>query len=117
VRVRDLPIAGRVTRLVRRKRRYRCVDCRRTFSETDEQLPSRQRVTGRFRARLGERVVGGAAHAEVAREERTSRYQVARASADSADEREAAGCRPRAGAAVARRGTPPARWRAGHGRL
>ena len=33
--------------------------------------------------------MGGAAHAEVAREERTSRYQVARAFADSADEREA----------------------------
>jgi Transposase len=34
-------------------------------------------------------VVGGAARAEVARVERTSRYQVARAFADSADEREA----------------------------
>ncbi len=86
VRVRDLPIAGRVTRLVWRKRRYRCSDCARTFTETHEQLPARQRVTGRFRARLAERVVGGAAHAEVAREERTSRYQVARAFADRADE-------------------------------
>jgi hypothetical protein len=46
-------------------------------------------VTGRFRARLAERVVDGAAHAEVAREERTSRYQVARAFADRADQREA----------------------------
>jgi transposase len=86
VRVRDLPIAGRVTRLVWRKRRYRCSDCARTFTETHEQLPARQRVTERFRARLAERVVGGAAHAEVAREERTSRYQVARAFADRADE-------------------------------
>jgi transposase len=86
VRVRDLPIAGRVTRLVWRKRRYRCSDCARTFTETHEQLPARQRVTERFRARLAERVGGGAAHAEVAREERTSRYQVARAFADRADE-------------------------------
>src|SRR4051794_8021298 len=86
VRVRDLPIAGRVTRLVWRKRRYRCSDCARTFTETHDQLPARQRVTERFRARLAERVVGGAAHAEVAREERTSRYQVARAFADRADE-------------------------------
>jgi hypothetical protein len=39
-------------------------------------------VTARFRERLAERVVDGAAHAEVAREERTSRYQVARAFAD-----------------------------------
>ena len=98
VRVRDLPIGGRVTRLVWRKRRYRCTDCGRTFTETHEQLPARQRVTGRFRARLGERVADGAAHAEVAREERTSRYQVARAFADRGDElrgRDVDGDRPR----------------------
>jgi transposase len=87
--VRDLPIAGRLTRLVWRKRRYRCSDCGRTFTETHEQLPARQRVTSRFRSRLGERVAGGAAHAEVAREERTTRYQVARAFADRAEELEA----------------------------
>ena len=89
MRVRDLPIAGRLTRLVWRKRRYRCTDCGRTFTETHEQLPSRQRVTGRFRARLAERVASGAAHAEVAREERTSRYQVDRAFAERADQRQA----------------------------
>jgi transposase len=89
VRVRDLPIAGRVTRLVWRKRRYRCSECARTFTETHEQLPARQRVTARFRARLAERVADGAAHAEVAREEHTSRYQVARAFADRADMLEA----------------------------
>jgi transposase len=86
VRVRDLPIAGRPTRLVWRKRRYRCVECSRTFTETHEQLPARRRVTVRFRARLAERVVDGAAHAEVAREEHTSRYQVARAFADRAEQ-------------------------------
>jgi transposase len=84
VRVRDLPIAGTLTRLVWRKRRYCCWECGRTFSETHEQLPARQRVTARFRERLAERVVDGAAHAEVAREERTTRYQVARAFADLA---------------------------------
>ena len=84
VGVRDLPMAGQMTRLVWRKRRYRCLGCARTFTETHDQVPSRQRVTGRFRARLAERVSGGAAHAEVAREERTSRYQVARAFADCA---------------------------------
>jgi transposase len=89
VRVRDLPIAGRLTEVVWRKRRYRCAECGRTFTETHEQLPTRQRVTARFPARLGERVVDGAAHAEVAREERTSRYQVARAFADRADRLEA----------------------------
>jgi transposase len=79
VRVRDLPIAGRVTHLVWRKRRYRCAACGRTFTESHPELPARQRVTRRFRRRLFERVRGGAAHAELAREERTTRYQVARA--------------------------------------
>jgi transposase len=79
VRVRDLPIAGRVTHLVWRKRRYRCRGCGRTFTESHPELPARQRVTRRFRRRLLERVRSGAAHAEVARCERTSRYQVARA--------------------------------------
>jgi transposase len=79
VRVRDLPIAGRVTHLVWRKRRYRCRGCGRTFTESHPELPARQRVTRRFRRRLFERVRGGGAHAEVARCERTSRYQVARA--------------------------------------
>jgi transposase len=49
----------------------------------------RQRVTERFRARLAERVAAGAAHAEVAREERTTRYQVACAFADWSRQREA----------------------------
>jgi transposase len=79
VRVRDLPIAGRVTELVWRKCRYRCRDCGRTFSESHPELPARQRVTRRLRRWLFERVRGGAAHARVARCERTTRYQVARA--------------------------------------
>ena len=96
VRVRDLPIAGRVTYLVWRKRRYRCAACGRTFTESDPELPARQRVTRRFRLRLFERVRGGAAHAEVARCERTTRYQVARAfGAGTEDELEARrGSRP-----------------------
>jgi transposase len=90
VRVRDLPIAGRVTRLVWRKRRYRCAACGRTFTESHPELPGRQRVTRRFRRRLFERVRGGAAHAEVARCERTTRYRVARAfGAGTEDELEA----------------------------
>jgi len=79
VRVRDLPLAGRVTHLVWRKRRYNCAGCGRTFTESHPELPPRQRVTRRFRKQLFERVRGGGAHAEVARDERTTRYQVARA--------------------------------------
>ena len=38
-----------------------------------QQLPARQRVSARFRARLFERCRQGAAHAEAAREEYTTR--------------------------------------------
>jgi transposase len=79
VRVRDLPIAGRVTFLRWRKRRFWCEACERTFTETHPALPSRQRVSARFREHLFARVQGGGAHAEVARDERTSRYQVYKA--------------------------------------
>jgi len=79
VRVRDLSIAGRRTFLRWRKRRFRCQACAATFTESDEQLPVRQRVTRRFRVRLFERAREGGAHAEVARGEETTRYQVGRA--------------------------------------
>jgi transposase len=86
VRVRDLPLAGRVTHLVWRKRRYRCAGCERTFTESHPELPPRQRVTRRFRRRLRERVADGAAHAEVARCEQTTRYQVSWAFREAVDE-------------------------------
>jgi transposase len=85
VRVRDLSLAGRVMVLRWRKRRYRCAACERTFTETHPHLPARQHVSARFRAWLFERCRGGAAHAEVAREERTSRYQVTRAFRDGGE--------------------------------
>ena len=86
VRVRDLPVAGRMTFLWWRKRRYRCEACRRTFTETHPQLPSRQRVSARFRGRLFDRCQDGAAHAEVARDEHTTRYQVQRAYLEGGNE-------------------------------
>jgi transposase len=79
VRVRDLPFGGRSATLRWRKRRYRCKGCRRTHTESCEQAPPRQRLTRRFRGRLAERARSGGAHAEIAREEGTSRYQVTRA--------------------------------------
>ena len=39
VRVRDLPIAGRPTRLVWRKRRYRCAECGRTSPRPTSSCP------------------------------------------------------------------------------
>src|SRR6266705_10762 len=73
VRVRDLPLAGRRVTLVWRKRRFRCRRCRRSFSESHASLPSRQRVTRRFRAHLFARLRSGGAQLEVAREEQTGR--------------------------------------------
>jgi transposase len=79
VAVRDLPIGGRRTILWWCKRRLLCWACGRSFTESHPQIGARQRVTRRFRERLAERVRGGAAHAEVARCEQTTRYQVTRA--------------------------------------
>jgi transposase len=77
--VQDLPLAGRRATLRWRKRRYRCKKCRRTHTESCAEAPARQRLTRRFRARLAERARSGGAHAEIAREEQTSRYHVSRA--------------------------------------
>ncbi|MBV8712211.1 MAG: ISL3 family transposase, partial [Solirubrobacterales bacterium] len=86
VRIRDLPVAGRVTWLLWRKRRFYCEACGRTFTETHPAFPSRQRVSARFRRHLFERCRGGGAHLEIARDERTSCYQVNRAFAIGGDE-------------------------------
>ena len=94
MRVRDLALAGRRADLVWRKRRFRCQPCGRTFTEQHPELPSRQRLTRRFRGRLLERVRGGAAHAEVAGGEGATRHQVARAFRDGARERAAPERRP-----------------------
>jgi hypothetical protein len=75
VRVRELPVAGGTTTLVWHTRcfHYRC--CRRSFSEWHDELASRQRVSARFRRHLFGRPRSGAAHAEMANDEQTSRYQ------------------------------------------
>jgi transposase len=86
VRIRDLPVAGRVTWLLWRKRRFFCECCGRTFTETHPALPSRQRVSARFRRHLFERCQGGGAQLEIARDERTTCYQVNRAFAIGGDE-------------------------------
>jgi len=67
--------AGRTARLRWRKPRYRYRGCERSHTEQHPVLPSRQRVSGRFRERLATRAAGGGAHAEIAREEATSRYK------------------------------------------
>lgn len=61
-RPRDLPVAGRRTRLTWTKRRWRCLNeaCpRRTFTESLPQIPPRSRLTGRLRSAIGESVANG----------------------------------------------------------
>src|SRR3954449_1280668 len=58
VRVRDLPLAGRPTVLCWRKRRYRCEACARTFTETHEQLASRQHAVHAFGRRCSSAAKG-----------------------------------------------------------
>ena len=69
VHVRDLPAAGKATRLVWRKREWRCRDCRRSWRETHPQMPPRALLTERAR-REAARQVGeeGRAVAAVARD-------------------------------------------------
>ena len=87
VRVRDLPLAGRITYLRWRKRRFGCGGgCGRTFTETHPALPSRQRVSVRFGRHLFARCEGGGALAEIARDEQTSCYPVQTAFRVAGDE-------------------------------
>jgi transposase len=109
VRVRDLPMSGRRVRLIWRKRRFRCRACRRSFSESHAGLPTRQRVSTRFRAQLFQRLRSGGAQLEVAREEQTSRYQVERAFRAGAAQELGARGRSRAGFVSTRRHTGAAR--------
>jgi transposase len=68
VHVRDLPMAGKATRLLWRKREWRCRDCRRSWRELHEQIPPRAVLTERAR-REAARLVGeeGRSVSEVAR--------------------------------------------------
>ena len=79
--------SARLAFLVWRERRFGCERWGRTSTETDPELPPRQRVTRRFRRRLLDRARAGGAHAETTREERTTRYQAGRAFEAGVDER------------------------------
>ena len=78
VRVRDLPLAGRAMVLRWRKRRYRCDACERTLPRRTRSCRARQHVSARFRGRLFERCQAARRTSRSPREERTTRYQVAR---------------------------------------
>lgn len=84
LRVRDLPISGRWVWLCWRKRRFVCRACGRSFSESHPELPARQRMSRRFRRHLFALARAGGAHAEIARQQGVSRYQVGRAFVEGA---------------------------------
>ncbi len=68
VEVRDLPAAGKATRLVWHKREWRCRDCRTSWRETHPEVPPRAGWTDRARREAARRVgQDGAPVAPVAR--------------------------------------------------
>ncbi|MGH2800753.1 MAG: ISL3 family transposase [Thermoleophilaceae bacterium] len=77
--VRDLPISGRPTMLVWRKRRWRCTACGRSFTESHPQIPPRARLTVRFKVHLASRAKAEGNFAQVARSEGVAYDTVARA--------------------------------------
>jgi hypothetical protein len=79
-------------------RRHRRGGCGGTSTGWHRELAARPHVTRRFRDYLFERVRGGGANAEVALEEQTARYRVAR------------GLRACAGVELAGLGECPPRW-------
>jgi transposase len=81
-RPRDLPCGGEFSRLLWRKRRWRCrtEGCpRRTFTEAVAQVPAGMRTTTRLRAALTAAVEDGRDQAEVATAHRVSWPTVQRA--------------------------------------
>jgi transposase len=77
--IRDLPISGRPTVLVWRKRRWRCASCGRSFTESHPQIPPRARMTVRFKVHLATRATAEGNFAQVARTEGVAYDTVARA--------------------------------------
>ena len=85
VMVRDLPISGRATVLVWRKRRWRCTSCGRSFTESHLQIPPRARMTVRFKIHLASRAKAEGNFAQVAQTEGVAYDTVARAHRARAD--------------------------------
>jgi len=54
---RDISLRNHQIRLVLDKRRFRCLRCRRTFTETDSTCGKYKRTTKRFREALGQRAM------------------------------------------------------------
>ncbi len=78
--VRDLPLRpGKQTWLIWHKRRFTCPRCRRTFTETCDDIPPRATHTRRFDAYLSARAIE-IPYAQVADEEGVTFYRIDKAS-------------------------------------
>jgi transposase len=79
VLVRDLAISGRPVVLRWRKRRWRCTYCQSSWTETHPQIPSRARMTLRFKEHLADQAAAQGNFSQVALQEGVSYDTVARA--------------------------------------
>lgn len=78
--IRDIPLRpGKQTWLIWHKRRFTCNRCRRTFTETHQEIPPRSTHTLRFDRYLAARAVE-APYAQVADEEGVTFYRIDKAS-------------------------------------
>lgn len=83
--VRDLPLRpGKQTWLIWHKRRFCCRRCRRTFTETHDEIPPRATHTNRFDNYLSARAIE-TPYAQVAEEDGVSFYRVDKASRERAE--------------------------------
>lgn len=83
--VRDLAISGRSVVLRWRKRRWRCTYCQNSWTEAHPQIPSRARMTLRFKEHLANEAVAQGNFSQVAAREAVSYDTVARAHKARAD--------------------------------
>ncbi|MGI8773403.1 MAG: ISL3 family transposase [Actinomycetota bacterium] len=85
VLVRDLAISGRAVVLRWRKRRWRCTYCTSSWTESHPEIPSRARMTLRFKEYLADQAVAQGNFSRVAAQEGVSYDTVARAHKARAD--------------------------------
>lgn len=84
LRARDLPIRpGKQTWLIWWKRRYGCLRCAKTFTETHDEIPSRATHTKRFDRYLSARAIE-VPYAQIADDEGVTFYRVDKASRERA---------------------------------
>ena len=67
-RIRDVPIIGKQTTLILRKRRYKCKQCGKRFIEPVDFLPRYRRITNRVFGVIADKLAGVCSFTDVAKE-------------------------------------------------